>query len=130
MISWDAVISGAFSGGIIGAIASLIAPWSKWGIDRHRLRHARRTEKLLIWRNNVSSIAAIVGDPVMPVSLGILKDNASFTQTALYADLQPYLRSSTSKCLKAMKSDREAQREAFRMVLSDLSRLEKKWGII
>ncbi|WLT32340.1 hypothetical protein [Geothrix sp. PMB-07] len=130
MVNWDAVVSGAFSGGLIGAVASLIAPWSKWGIERHRLRYARRKEKLLIWRSNVSEITKIVGDPTIPVSIGILKDNTSFTQSVLFADIQPYLSSATIKGLKSLKADRDSQREAFRKVLSDLARLEKKWGII
>jgi hypothetical protein len=44
-VSTGATIVLAFlSGGVSGAIASLLAPWSQWGVEKRRLRLERRRE--------------------------------------------------------------------------------------
>lgn len=50
-----AVISGG-TGLVTGAIASLIAPWANWGIEKRRLTRERRIVRIAEWRAGVGDL--------------------------------------------------------------------------
>jgi hypothetical protein len=39
-LSWLSGLTGAIGGLISGTVASLVAPWSQWGVEKRRLRRA------------------------------------------------------------------------------------------
>lgn len=41
---------------VTGAVASLIAPWANWGIEKRKLRRAGRVERIREWRAGASQL--------------------------------------------------------------------------
>jgi hypothetical protein len=49
------------SGGVgltTGAIGSLFAPWANWGVEKRRLKHQRRVDRIKEWRDGVKNLGA------------------------------------------------------------------------
>lgn len=62
-----AAIVGGVAGFATGAVSSIIAPWSNWGVEKRRIRHNRRIDMVEEWRQGLYT-AERGGD------LGILND--------------------------------------------------------
>jgi len=57
---------GGVAGLFTGAIASLAAPWSQWGVEQRRVRHQRRTDLIAAWRAGIEEQRAIE-DEISPL---------------------------------------------------------------
>lgn len=49
-----AAVVGGVAGLATGALASVVAPWVNWGIERRRLRLERRQELIAEWRTGLA----------------------------------------------------------------------------
>jgi hypothetical protein len=48
--------AGLLTGAVTGAISSLIAPWANWGIEKKRLTHDSRQQRIKDWRRNLEHL--------------------------------------------------------------------------
>ncbi len=111
------VVIPAISGLVSGAIASLVAPWVQWRIERKREKLAYKKEMIRRWREFLDRDF----------------DETEFSGTAVYSEIRPHLSSET---LQSIESDRITIRlgrggDVIRsLVLDDITRLEKEWDLI
>lgn len=50
-----AAIVGGIAGFATGAVSSLVAPWSNWGVEKRRIRHLARIEMVKDWREGLNA---------------------------------------------------------------------------
>ena len=106
-----------FLGGVIG---SLIAPWVQWGVEKRRLRQAKRREL-------ISNCRMLLATDV---------DNKTFRKTELYSKLRPHLYQlvieEVEKDDTVVSGENETpQTDQFKnKVLEDMARIEKEWVLI
>lgn len=124
--SWDSIISGAISGGLIGAGASLLAPWSSWGVEKKRGLIAARKNRVLRWRNMVVAASQVFYSNGSEPFRKRLKENTDFRD--LRAHLTPGL---------AIEIDREfpnnkveSELELRDLILDEINGVEKEWELI
>lgn len=117
-------VIGALAGLISGALASLIAPWINWGIEKRRLRLQDRKELVDRWRDMCMNwrYHAPHNAPAR-LHLGLERS---------WISLKPKLKKSVLN--EVIKHDEQAityeQREQLASILlDDIARLEKKWGL-
>lgn len=120
MLDWNAIIAGAVSGSIFGSLASLVAPWVSWGVEKRRLRHEARRGLVSQWRNAVTESA----------------DLASFRESTEYASMRPYLRRTIIERLESdtitiQQGGRGGGVNNFKPVVSDdITRVERYWKLV
>ncbi|SLG22561.1 Uncharacterised protein [Mycobacteroides abscessus subsp. abscessus] len=140
---------GGGAGLVSGAIGSLLAPWSTWGVERNRLKRERRTQLIAEWREGVDNLRQIESDAVVefpapripggPEGLRMLVDDgspdpkeANVSRYHWYASLKPYLSSETAKVVDELAGTRIINRKkSLPVVLSDeIVNIEKKWKLV
>ena len=116
----NAIIAGVV-GLISGAIGSLVAPWVAWGIEKRRIKHDRRVELIVRWREILSDQdfdrTHLLNDP----SYGPLKELLS--QKAKEKLERPTNHISLSLNSPITNFDRD-------IALQEVARIEKHWGLI
>ncbi|MCD2116456.1 MULTISPECIES: hypothetical protein [Rhodococcus] len=62
MDGWLVALIGAIGGLVSGSVASLVAPWAQWGVDKRRAQRERRTSKIKVWRGEIDKLRKTVED--------------------------------------------------------------------
>jgi hypothetical protein len=122
---WDIITSGPVISGIVGlisgAIGSLIAPWSLWGVEKRRAKRQYRVEQIARWRD------ALRGD----------FDRRSFVSSEAYSTLKPYMpkrlveeieKSRNPFYFVALPKDNEDSMRAY--LLEVVAEVERKWRLL
>jgi len=113
---------------ITGAIASLIAPWANWGVEKKK--------KKLFWRKGfINECKRMIGENRF--------DPDVFRETSNYSNLKPYLSVKLQKEINekrytpgnvmSLKQRKElAMKEFFikKKLFYEINFLEKKWGLL
>lgn len=124
-----AAIVGGVAGLATGAVSSLVAPWSNWGVEKRRIRHTHRIELVEEWRQGLYT-AERAND------LSILNDfewYRAFTSNrrpSLLARLQRRVRKRprlTSRTV--VVSDAGLRMGSAIELENEISRIARKWGI-
>ena len=114
----------AIAGLISGTLASLVAPWVNWGVERRRGRLNTR-QSLLTDARSILNLYEY--------------DNVAFRGTAEYSRLKPYLskkvisliESHDDSNLAVVMEGRHAGANNFKnLILDKISSLERKWKLI
>jgi hypothetical protein len=113
---------------VTGAIASLIAPWANWGVEK-------RKNKLLWRRGFINECKRKIGEDRFNPDM--------FRETSYYSNLKPHLSDKLQKEIerkryvpgKYLDSDKRAKimMEEFRVkknLFEEIAFLEKKWGLL
>lgn len=116
-ISWLSGVAGAIGGLITGTIASLVAPWSQWGVEKRRLRREERRAMLEAARQLIS----------------VLSDPRSFRDTPEYSRLRPYLSEKLrghfeGEAIAVVVGEDRGGLTAW--LFDEIAQLEKTWGIV
>ncbi len=113
---------GGGSGLVSGAIASLIAPWVHWGIEKRRTRRESRRALIAEAREYVASH---------------LFGGATFSAKPIYSQLKPHLHREVIEVIENYEELLDQQDDPgtfprlFReQVLNEISRVERKWTLI
>jgi len=117
-----AAIIGGVSGLLAGVVGSLVAPWVHWGIEKRRDRRTVQCDLLGVARQHAAS----------------REFGASwFAEQQVYARLKPHLSADVVHAIEDPEDARDQMddpgqfREGLRReVLDELSRIERKWGLI
>jgi len=107
-----AIISGIF-GFISGAVASLIAPWVHWGVEKRRDKMDRRR--------------ALIDNTRISLS-GNAFSRQNFRQSAAYSAIRPYVSESLRSNVESRAHGGDVTLRQH--VLEELAALEKKWKLI
>ncbi len=113
------VIISAVVGLITGAIASLIAPWVQWGVEKSRSRVEYRRAQISRWRDAIESFDFDSG--------------LSFGDTSIYAEIRPYLEPSFVSSYEAgtiFASGGRGPNHVKQRFLDAVSKQERKWDLI
>jgi hypothetical protein len=111
----------AVIGAITGAISSLVAPWANWGVEKRRLRQSRRAELVTQWRS-------ILGRPDF--------NRREFLQNPAYGPLQHLLQEKVREEIERPANhitiirSSPVQDHDKSLLLKEVARIEKKWGLI
>ncbi len=113
---------------ITGAMASLIAPWAVWGVEKRRLRYSSRKEL-------VRDLRDVLLDP---------PDRNEFRLMPVYSRIRPHLSKNVIETIEPKTAG--LVNEAFtvsigqgrhsginqysQLLLDDIARIEKKWSLI
>jgi hypothetical protein len=121
---WTALVGaggGVVAGAVSGAIVSLIAPWVNWGIEKRKILYAKQQVLINDWRALVKKIRHeyMARGPSSKNMLEGLEAQGAFST------LRPHLDDITLKAL-----DTTDGKEAARLLLDHIHRLEKEWGLI
>lgn len=124
-LSWEAVITGAISGGAIGALASLIAPWSQWGVEKKRLLTESRRSRVKAWRTAVIGAQVSSGIEGRPF-------REKFSADINYRDLRPFLSQDLASEIETPWPDNmvETESEMRDLILDEICQIERRWGLI
>lgn len=119
------IVSALIGGGtglVTGAIASLIAPWIHWGIEKRRTRREARRALIAEARGYVATH---------------LFDGVTFSAKPFYSQLKPHLRSEVIETIENYQEVQDQQddpgkfpRRLQDQVINELSRVERKWKLI
>ncbi|GLE56617.1 hypothetical protein NJBCHELONAE_19260 [Mycobacteroides chelonae] len=143
-----ALIGGA-AGLVSGTIGSLIAPWSQWGVERHRLRRQRRAELLAEWRRGVdglreveSGAAVTMRGPSIPGRTENVRmilddgrpdpDEANVNRHQWFLSLKPHLSADVTSEVDELVKTRivRRSRDLPGLLAEEIVKIEKKWNLI
>lgn len=116
------VLVSAVTGLISGVIASLVAPWVQWAIEKRRNRMSYRRELIASWRHELDTM------PLM-----MFRKPSS---TALYGMMKPHLRPQARADLEAevvvetAEQGNDVSYRRARILRDEITRLENKWGLV
>jgi hypothetical protein len=113
-------LPGAMGGLVTGIIASLIAPWVQWAVEKRRSKLNYRQELIRKWRKEIEDLA--LGGKVM------------FGGTVTYSEIRPHLRKEVRDSLEQPRTFRvpnEARGDNAdkAILLDEVARIEKEWGL-
>jgi hypothetical protein len=109
----NTIISAA-AGLIAGTIASLIAPWVNWGIEKKRMRRQKRQKLLTQLRVYLESSGS----------------RTDILDQKEYLQLKRHMRQDTISKLEDGEPPHRISREKKSILLDELHCLEEKWGIV
>jgi hypothetical protein len=115
---WTAVIGGV-SGLVSGAIASLVAPWANWSIEKRREDRRRRYDLLDSWRTGIAS---------MPVEAS----HDEYIRRDWYETLRPHLGKDVLGWLEKPRTlivRPETGRGLKDLFTGEVDRIESEWGL-
>lgn len=105
-------------GGIIG---SVVAPWVNWGIEKRRLKHARKVELIKEWRLFIEHFSF---------------NSQNFGNTTVYAAMRPFMDEDIIKKFEAQRTihippDGGRGKELSKQWASDqVAMIENKWNLL
>jgi hypothetical protein len=114
---WTAIIGGA-AGLASGAVASLIAPWVNWGIEKRRLKRKRRYDLLDSWRAGIASWDG--------------RDHTEAVGTSRYETLRPHLKNDVRGQVERQRTviiAPESGRKLKDLFTGEVDRIEHEWGL-
>ena|ERR1043165_349054 len=119
----ETIIS-AIAGFASGLIASLIAPWVKWNIEKKKIKFENKRKLIESWRNTI----------------GNNFDPTTFRETVAYSQMKNYLTDTIKKELDPPDFDNNKPvlhlrsgigRDSLKdRLLEAVSVIERKWGLI
>ncbi len=114
------VLVSAVTGLISGAIASLIAPWVQWAIEKRRNLINYRRELIKTWRNELEDYNYVGGEV-----------RASSTYAAIRPHLQQQVRERLENRERFTFDSRGGDTFVIKNILLDeVARIEKEWGLV
>ena len=120
----EKTIISAIAGFVSGLIASLIAPWVKWNIEKKKIKFENKRKLVESWRNIIENSF----------------DANTFRETVTYSQMKNYLSDAIKKELDPPDYDNDKPVLHFRSVigrdnlkdrlLDEVSIIERKWDLI
>lgn len=139
---------GGGAGLVTGAIGSLIAPWSQWGVEKRKLQRQSRVDLLAGWREGIAELRRIEDEvaPLIPVPLPgkrggghIQSDNgtpdplsADIGRMSWYADsLRSYLDEASRANIEEVRQQRIIDRKECLLDLlsAEVDKIERGWNL-
>ncbi|NLT53656.1 MAG: hypothetical protein GXX79_03610 [Actinomycetales bacterium] len=119
------LISGGTFGALAGSIASLLAPWANWKIEEKRFVCEERRNLIMSWRGGINDI-----EPDRAFS--------NVNTSEWYGTLRKHLQPDVIQRLEGMElielgtSPKIGPPRCWwqMLVLSEIERLEKQWGLV
>lgn len=103
-----------------GAVATFVAPWITWGIERKKLQYQARKETIERWRAMVARISHTSSGDFGNLFLA-LHDDTDFLS------LMPHISEKTQSLLDGGDA---MDHEVVEALLADIASMEKRWKIL
>lgn len=117
---WISLLAGGAAGATTGAVASFVAPWANWGVEKRRQRLESRRKLIHEVRMWVKREAGIL----------------TFAQSGLFPRIRPHLtpgfRAVLDRCemMHGPAFEDEWSDRAFAMkLLDEVAEVERHWGL-
>lgn len=121
------VVVAALSGGSVGAVASLLAPWASWGVEKRRDVRAHHRALIASWRSGLAEWEqrSLSGHDV--------EDPIPFLSLPWYQTLRPRMdqkarTTAADAAWQQPKSDTELS-AAGSALAEEIDRIEREWGL-
>lgn len=128
-MDWLTFFSSVIVAALTGTAASLLAPWSQWGVEKRKLKHTRRIKLIRACKIMLNKYRT-----------GKMKD---FRQSIEYQSLKNLLDEDVVKKLDAPLSEDvtiitageetiidQGQIEKIKILEGEIKRLENEWGLV
>jgi hypothetical protein len=105
---------------IAGVVGSLVAPWVQWAVEKRRGRTNHRRELIKTWRSDFQKFDY---------------DDHRLGDSAAYTSLRPHLRPEVRDAIEKPRTayvPNEGRHGSVKqqMLLDEVARLEKEWGLV
>jgi hypothetical protein len=105
---------------VAGVVGSLVAPWVQWAVEKRRGRTEHRRTLIKQWRKDFQTFDY---------------DKHKLGDSAVYSSLRPHLRASVRDAIEkprtaSVPSEGRGGSVKKQMLLDEVTRLEKKWGLV
>lgn len=124
-MDWITFTSSIIVAAVSGAAASLLAPWSQWGVEKRRLREQARRELVRSWYELIEDYK---------------NNNVSIVDHKNYATLRQHLTSKVITSLEVKDSKNSITIEIgkrgisadrdLRAIIGEIRRIEKEWKLV
>jgi len=105
------------------SVSRWIAPWVEWLVEKRRVRFSRRSELIESWRTALEANEADTHD--LP---------SGYLSSAAYSSLRPHLHPDVRTKVEALRTlyvgGGRGEAVLREMLLDEVARLEKKWGLV
>ena len=111
------VVIPAAAGLVSGAVASLIAPWAHWSVEKRRETRAFKRNQIIAWRYWLNNYWG----------------SSNFKQSSTYSEMRPYLSAHVRSALEGgpqLVREGRGGNDLQTLILDDLARLERDWGLM
>lgn len=146
----EEIATAAVTGLAAGGLASLIAPWAAWGIEKRRLRIVNRKDRIVEWRKGLGDlrraetldgvpVTQTVNDPgslaVRPQTRQVVPDPdlVDVTTKEWFATLKPELPKCAKKKVEQLAQQPLSQRKGVMVdyLADQITRIEtQKWKLV
>jgi uncharacterized membrane-anchored protein YhcB (DUF1043 family) len=123
MADWTTVAVAAVTGLGSGAVASLLTPWSQWGVDKRRQQRAARTKLVDDWRAMVARHLHNGGAQII--------DDADYLKLRRHLSPERLKRLELSGRHFTFREGAEgiSAHDRLSAVTEEIDRLEREWGL-
>jgi hypothetical protein len=103
-----------------GVVGSLVAPWVQWAVEKRRGRTDHRRALIKTWRNDFQEYDF---------------DRHRLGDSAAYTSLRPHLRAEVREAIEKPRTayvpnEGRGDNVKQQMLLDEVTRLERKWGLV
>jgi hypothetical protein len=108
-------------GAIIGFVSGLFTPWIKWAIEKRSKKRDYRESLIKKWREEIEKFQFDNGETY-------------FGDTEAYSSLSPHMRKDVIEAFEKQRTfyvgGGRGESVRKQMLLDEVARLEKEWGLI
>lgn len=108
---------------IVGAVAGLLAPWSRWEIEKRLQRQSRRSHRVKEWRQEL--LPRLRSD----FWSGSSKTARDVLNSDQYQSLRPHLSASVVRKLEA-EATIYFGLDVRGLISDEIARIERKWRLV
>jgi hypothetical protein len=117
------IIVAVIGGGVglaTGIVGSLFAPWANWGVEKRRLRHAGRVERIKEWREGANRLD---GD------VHFMDLEWSEWYVTLYPEMSSVAKQQIDDATQGVPNPNH--NEARMLIIGEIARIERdKWKLV
>ena len=112
---------GAASGLVSGTVASLIAPWINWGVEKRKQKLEYRRQLVVSWRKMIEDVSKQVPEDKSPGDVVFL-----YQKHSAFHSLKQHLNIESVDMLRNL----DPYYELPFKISDEISRIEKKWKLV
>lgn len=121
-MSWNDIFVAGVAGAGTGVLASILAPWANWGVEKSRLRQKNRQRLTRAWYQMLDICE---------------KNKSDFSEHPAYKTLRPYLTPAVIKDIERsnhivaiMGAKGIAANHELKTLLDEIHRIEREWRLV
>jgi hypothetical protein len=127
-VNWEVIITAFITAAFTGAVASLALPWSKWGVEKRKLKHNEKRELIKSWHEIANDYSTGNCDDIIDhKNYFSLRAYLSDEAIRLFEvrDRNTVINIDIAKIKSGASGD-----ETLRLLLEEIKRIQKEWKML